>query len=222
MSGEFTLEAQARTDLGKGASRRLRRLENKVLAIIYGGGKKKPAAITVANNEITKLSQNEAFFTSLVTLNVDGKAEQVVVKDLQRHPANNNIMHVDFLRVSAKTKLTMHVPLHFINEENCSGVKMEGGIISHALSDIEVSCLPKNLPEYIEVDMGALNAGDNIHLSDLTLPKGVESVALSHGGDHDLLVSAVNIPRGSAADDEEAEAVDGETVEGEATGGGEE
>jgi large subunit ribosomal protein L25 len=222
MSGEFTLEAQTRTDLGKGASRRLRRLENKVLAIIYGGGKKKPAAITVANNEITKLSQNEAFFTSLVTLNVDGKAEQVVVKDLQRHPARNNIMHVDFLRVSAKTKLTMHVPLHFINEESCPGVKMEGGIISHALSDIEISCLPKNLPEYIEVDMGALNAGDNIHLSDLTLPKGVESVALSHGGDHDLLVSAVNIPRGSSADDEEAEGVDGEAAEGEATGDGEE
>ena len=205
MSSEFTLNAETRTDLGKGASRRLRRLENRVLGIVYGG-KSKPAPVTVAMNEIVKLAENEAFFTSLVDLSLDGQSEQVVVKDMQRHPAKNTIMHVDFLRVSAKTKLTMHVPLHFINEESCFGVKMEGGTISHALNDIEISCLPKDLPEYIEVDMEALKIGENIHLSDLTLPEGVESVALAHGGDHDLLVSAVNATKGGADEDEADEA----------------
>ena len=137
MSGEFTLNAETRTDLGKGASRRLRRLENRVLGIVYGG-KSKPAPVTVAMNEIVKLAENEAFFTSLVDLSLDGQSEQVVVKDMQRHPAKNTIMHVDLLRVSAKTKLTMHVPLHFINEESCFGVKMEGGTISHALNDLSL------------------------------------------------------------------------------------
>ena len=205
MSGEFTLNAETRNDLGKGASRRLRRLENKVLGIVYGGGKKKPTPITVAMNEIVKLAESEAFFTSLVDLSIDGKSEQVVIKDMQRHPAKDTIMHVDFLRVSAKTKITMQVPLHFINEDSCFGVKMEGGVIAHALNDIEISCLPKDLPEYIEVDMAELKVGENVHLSDLTLPKGVDSVALSHGEDHDLLVSAVNAPKGGGdADDEEA------------------
>jgi large subunit ribosomal protein L25 len=205
MSGEFTLNAQTRNDLGKGASRRLRRLENRVLGIVYGG-KDKPTPITFAMNEIVKLTESEAFFTSLVDLTIDGKSEQVVVKDMQRHPAKNSIMHVDFLRVSASTKITMHVPLHFINEDICQGVKQEGGTISHALNDIEISCLPKDLPEYIEVDMAPLKVGENIHISDLTLPAGVESVALSHGADHDLLVSAVNAPRGGNDDDDASQA----------------
>ncbi|MEE8057146.1 MAG: 50S ribosomal protein L25/general stress protein Ctc [Pseudomonadales bacterium] len=204
MSSEFTLNAETRTDLGKGASRRLRRLENKTLGIVFGG-KNKPIPITIANNEIVKLAESEAFFTSLVDLSIDGKTEQVVVKDMQRHPAKDTILHIDFMRVSATTKITMHVPLHFINEENCKGVKQEGGIISHALNDIEVSCLPKDLPEYIEVDMIDLNIGDNIHISNLTLPAGVESVALIHGEDHDLLVSAVNAPRGGGDEDDEDE-----------------
>lgn len=218
MSGEFALNAETRTDLGKGASRRLRRLENKVLGIVYGGSQQ-PSPITVAMNEIVKLAESEAFFTSLVDLSIDGNTEQVVVKDMQRHPAKETIMHVDFLRVDASTKITMHVPLHFINEDSCKGVKLNGGVIAHALNDIEISCLPADLPEYIEVDMLELEVGDNIHLSDLTLPKGVESVALSHGEDHDLLVSAVNAPRGGGDEDEaaesEAEADDTENSEGE-------
>ena len=211
MSGDFNLDAQTRTDLGKGASRRLRRLEQKVLGIVYGGGKKKPTPITVAENEILKLAQNEAFFTSLVNLNLDGKAEQVVIKDLQRHPAKDSIMHVDFQRVSAKTVITMNVPLHFINEDSCPGVKLQGGSISRALSSIEVKCAAKDLPEYIEVDMGALKAGENVHISDLALPKGVQSAALILGADHDLIIAAVNQPRGGKAAD-----VD---VEGDAEGG---
>ncbi len=214
MSSEFTLDAQARTDLGKGASRRLRRLDNKVLGIVYGG-KKKPTPITLATNEVVKITQNEAFFTSLVDLSIDGKSESVVVKDLQRHPAKDTVMHMDFLRVSAKTKITMHVPLHFINEDTCSGVKVDGGTISHAMNDIEVICLPKNLPEFIEVDMAEINAGENVHISDLTLPKGVESVALNHGADHDLLISAVNIARGGSDEDEDAAAPEAEAGESE-------
>ncbi|WP_101759752.1 50S ribosomal protein L25/general stress protein Ctc [Oceanicoccus sp. KOV_DT_Chl] len=213
MSGEFTINAESRTDLGKGASRRLRRLENKVLGIVYGGSDA-PAPLTCATNEIAKLIQNEAFFTSIVDLNLDGKVQKVVVKDMQRHPAKDSVMHIDLLRVDASTKITMHVPLHFINEDICHGVKMEGGTISHALNDIEVSCLPKDLPEYIEVDMAGLSTGENIHLSDLTLPTGVESVALAHGEDHDLLVSAVNAPRGGGSEDDEEAATDAD--EGEA------
>ena len=207
MSGEFLLNAETRTDLGKGASRRLRRLENKVLGIVFGG-KNNPAPITLAMNDMVKITESEAFFTSLIDLSIDGKSEQVVIKDMQRHPAKDTIMHVDFMRVSADHKIIMHVPLHFINEEECAGVKLEGGTISHALNDIEISCLPKNLPEYIEVDMLTLNVGDNVHISDLTLPEGVESIALIHGGDHDLLVSAVNVPRGGGDEDEEAAATD--------------
>ena len=210
MSSEFALNAETRTDLGKGASRRLRRQGNKTLGIVYGENKE-PTPITLAVNELVKATENEAFFTSLIQLSIDGNAEQVVVKDMQRHPARDDIMHVDFLRVSAEHKITMHVPLHFINEEICHGVKMQGGTIAHALADIEVSCLPKDLPEYIEVDMAELNVGENIHIADLKLPAGVESVALTHGEDHNLLVSAVNAPRGGASEDE-----------GEAEEGGEE
>ena len=205
MSNAFTLEAQTRTDLGKGASRRLRRLDNKVIGIVYGGKQKKPTPITLAANELAKAVQNEAFFTSLIKLSIDGKEEQVVVKDMQRHPAKDFVMHIDLLRISAKTKITMHVPLHFVNADTSPGVKLQGGTAAMAMNDIEISCLPKDLPEFIEVDMGTLNAGENLHISDLELPKGVESVALVHGEDHDLLLCSVNQPRGVQADDEDGE-----------------
>ena len=201
MSSDFTLVAEARNDTGKGASRRLRRLANLVPAIIYGADQE-PQSVSLKANEVAKAVQFESFFTSLVNLEVDGKGEQVVVKDMQRHPAKDHVMHIDFLRIDKKTKIVMHVPLHFINEDTCPGVKLEGGSVSHAVQDIEISCLPNDLPEYIEVDLGSLKVGENIHISDLTLPKGTESVALSHGEDHDLLVAAVNAPRGGSSDDE--------------------
>ena len=194
MSSDFTLEAETRTDLGKGASRRLRRLENKTLGVVYGG-KKKPASVSFPQKDIVKLAESEAFFTSIIDLSVDGKKENVVIKDMQRHPAKDTIMHVDFMRVSATTKLTMNVPLHFINEDTCPGVKLQGGVVTHAVSDIEVSCLPADLPEYIEVDMAGMEMDDNLHLSDIKLPKGVESVALSHGEDHDLQIAAIHMPK---------------------------
>ena len=194
MSTEFTLHAKGREDTGKGASRRLRRLAGEVPAIVYGG-KKAPAQIALSQKDIAKALENEAFYSHIITLDVDGKSEDVIIKDLQRHPAKAYVMHMDFFRVSKTTKLQTRAPLHFINEEECVGVKLGGGLIAHSMTDIEISCLPKDLPEYIEVDMAEVELGGTVHLSDIKLPKGVESVALSHGEDHDLPVAAVNKPK---------------------------
>ena len=194
MSTEFTLNANGREDTGKGASRRLRRLAGEVPAIVYGG-KKNPAQISLAHKDVVKALENEAFFSHIISLVVDGKSEDVIIKDIQRHPAKALILHMDFFRVSKTTKLQTRAPLHFINEEECVGVKLGGGLIAHSMTDIEISCLPKDLPEYIEVDMAEVELGSTVHLSDIKLPKGVESVALSHGEDHDLPVAAVNKPK---------------------------
>jgi large subunit ribosomal protein L25 len=194
MSTDFTLHAKGREDTGKGASRRLRRLAGEVPAIVYGG-KKAPAQISLSQKDIAKALENEAFYSHIITLDVDGKSEDVIIKDLQRHPAKAFVMHMDFFRVSKTTKLQTKAPLHFINEEECVGVKLGGGLIAHSMTDIEISCLPKDLPEYIEVDMAEVELGGTVHLSDIKLPKGVESVALSHGEDHDLPVAAVNKPK---------------------------
>lgn len=191
MSVDFTLHAKGREVSGKGASRRLRRLTGEVPAIVYGG-KKDPQSITLIHKDVIKALENEAFYSHIISLDVDGKSEDVIVKDVQRHPAKTAILHLDFLRISKTTALTIRVPLHFINEDSCIGVKKEGGIISHTMSELEVQCLPKDLPEYIEVDVSELALGSTLHISDITLPKGVESVALSHGSDHDLPVAAVN------------------------------
>ena len=194
MSTDFTIHAKGREDTGKGASRRLRRLAGEVPAIVYGG-KKAPAQISLSQKDITKALENEAFYSHIISLEVDGKSEDVIIKDLQRHPAKAYVMHMDFFRVSKTTKLQTRAPLHFINEEECVGVKLGGGLIARSMTDIEISCLPKDLPEYIEVDMAEVELGGSVHLSDIKLPKGVESVALSHGDDHDLPVAAVNKPK---------------------------
>lgn len=186
---DFTLNAQARTDLGKGASRRLRRLAAQVPAVVYGGDKE-PASITMLAKEVAKLFENEAAFSHVIELNIDGKKENVVVKAMQRHPAKQFIMHADFVRVVAGQKLTAIVPVHFVNEE--AAVK-KGGEISHTLNEIEVSCEAKDLPEFIEVDLANAEVGTIVHLSDLKAPKGVEFVALAHG--NDLAVANVHAPR---------------------------
>ncbi len=200
---EYTVNAKLRQDSGKGASRRLRRLASEVPAIVYGG-KKEPLNISVPHKDLVKDLEDESFYTSLITLEIEGSgSEQVVLKDLQRHPSKPLLMHADFMRVDASTKITMRVPLHFINEDKCQGVKVQGGLIAHAATELEVTCLPKDLPEYIEVDMLEVEVGHSVHISDITLPAGVESVALSHGEDHDLPVANVIMPRGGAQDDEE-------------------
>ena len=168
---DFTLNAEVRSDLGKGASRRLRRNAGNVPAVIYGGDKA-PTSIT---------------------LKVDGSNESVLVKALQRHPSKGYVMHADFLRVVAGQKLTAHVPLHFMNQETSVGVKQQGGEILHTINEVEVSCLPKDLPEFIEVDMAKVELDQIVHLSDLTVPAGVELVSLAHGSD--LPVASIHMPR---------------------------
>jgi large subunit ribosomal protein L25 len=192
MTVEFALNAEVRSDLGKGASRRLRRNVAMVPAVIYGG-EKAPQSISLLAKELAKLLENEASFSHVLNLNVAGSTESVLIKALQRHPAKGYVMHADFIRVVAGQKLTAHVPLHFLNQETAVGVKTQGGEVSHTLVEVEVSCLPKDLPEFIEVDMAAVEIGQIVHLSDLKLPKGVELVALAHG--NDLAVANIHASR---------------------------
>jgi len=201
MSSQFELNLENRSLQGKGASRRLRRLEKKVPGILYGGDQA-PLMISILSKDLEKSLQHEAFFTHILTLNIDGQAHQAVIKALQRHPAKNFPLHVDFQRVDAHHKIHMHVPLHYINQTTCIGVKQGSGIISHNLSEVEVTCLPSNLPEYIEVDMLNVSLGQTLHLSDLKIPAGVELLALAQGADHDLPVCNVHAPRGASSEDE--------------------
>ena len=207
----FVVNAEVRDDLGKGASRRLRRLANLVPAVIYGAGKA-PVSLTLKHNEIIKSLESEAFYSHILTINIAGKEESAILKDLQRHPARLEILHADFLRVSKDQPIHVHVPLHFTNEEECVGVKMEGGAISHQASDVEIICLPGDLPEFIEIDMLEVHIEDTVHLSDIVLPKGVTIAALQHGEDHDLPVAAIHKPKGEKIA-EEGEATEEEAGE---------
>ena len=222
MSTNFTINAKSRQDTGKGASRRLRRLTGEVPAIIYGG-KKDAEKISILHKDITKALENDAVYSSIISLSIDGKAEDTIIKDIQRHPAKQIILHMDFLRVSKTTKLQTRVPLNFINEDTCVGVKLGGGLIAHTMTDIEVSCLPKDLPESIDVDMAEVDVGQIVHLSDLTLPDGVESVSLSQGADYDLTVATVNKQKAVEIDEpsesESTEDTSAESSENEETAG---
>jgi large subunit ribosomal protein L25 len=200
MSEDFVLNAELRADTGKGASRRLRHA-GKVPAILYGAGKE-PTALTLIHNELAHQVENEAFFSHILKVNVDGKAEQAIVKDLQRHPSRPIIMHIDLQRVSATEKIRVQVPIHFINEENAPGVK-EGGLITHSVTEVEIACLPGNLPEYIEVDLSGLELNEIFHLTDIKLPEGTELVELTHGEGHDQPVASVHMPRAAKETTEE-------------------
>ncbi|MFO7603923.1 MAG: 50S ribosomal protein L25/general stress protein Ctc [Gammaproteobacteria bacterium] len=201
MAENFILEAEPRNDLGKGASRRLRRT-GKVPAILYGAGKE-PTSITLNHNELMHHLDNEAFFSHILTVKLNGKEDSAILKDVQRHPSKPIINHIDLQRVSAKEKIRVQVPLHFINEEQCPGVK-EGGLVTHSVTDVEVSCLPKDLPEFIEVDLIGLEMNGIFHMTDIQPPKGVELVELTHGADHDQPVASVHLPRGAKEDSETA------------------
>ena len=213
MSDQFELQAEVREDMGKGASRRLRRLADQVPAIIYGG-KKDPQPLTLIRKDLEKALENEAFYSHVLSIVVGKTKEKAILKDLQRHPAKDSVMHADFLRVDDKVAIKVHVPIHFMNEEESIGVKTEGGIVQHQNTDIEILCLPGLIPEYIEVDMLEVETGQIVHLSDVTLPEGVTSVALALGEDHDLAIASINAPRGSSEDDEDA--ADDETAGDEA------
>jgi len=221
MSDAFELNAIVRTDKGKGASRRLRRLNNEIPAIIYGGNKD-PVSITIAHKDIARAIENEAFFSHIIQLNVDKKSEQVIIKALQRHPAKPLVLHADFLRVRADEEITVNVPVHFLNEDKCIGVKLSGGSIIHTLSEIEISCLPKNLPEYLEVDMAEVDVGESVHISNVVFPEGVTNNSLAFGGDDsDQSIATVQAPRSEeeieveGTTEEEDAASDDEAADGE-------
>ncbi len=189
MNVSFELTVEPRADVGKGASRRLRR-QNMVPGIIYGADAD-PVNIAVPQNLLMQHLENEAFFTHILTMHVGDSVESVVLKDLQRHPAKPIVLHVDFQRIAEDRPLTKRVPLHFINQGKSPGVKL-GAEVSHNLGFVEISCLPKDLPEYIDVDMSGMEAPSALHLSDLKLPEGVTIPALALGPDHDMAVVQVH------------------------------
>lgn len=198
------LIATTRTDLGKGASRRLRHADL-VPAIVYGAGKA-PVSVTFEHKEIMKAEAVEAFYSSVLDLEVDGVAEQVVLKAVQRHAFKPRVQHLDLLRVDAKQTLQTTVPLHFLNEETAEAVK-NGGVIARTANEVEVICLPADLPEFIEVDIAGMEIGDTLHLSNIVLPAGVESVELNKGEAHDLPIVSISLAKIAPAEEEaEAEA----------------
>lgn len=213
MSANFTLVAEKRDVKGKGASRRLRREEGKVPAILYGKGTES-VSITLSHKDLTHSLENEAFYSHILTLQLDGRDESVILKDLQRHPFKPVVLHADFQRVSKDQKIHVNVPLHFVNEEQCVGVRLGGGNISHMLTEAEVVCLPSDLPEFIEVDMENVEIETILHLSDLKLPANVELAELAKGSDHDQSVVSVHKLKGNAATEEESESEESETSEG--------
>ena len=198
----IVLNAELRTDMGKGASRRLRRA-NKLPAIVYGSGKD-PENLTLEQKDVQYELQHEAFFTQVLELNVGGKKQEVLLRDLQHHPYRQDILHMDFQRVDAAKEVHVNVPLHFINEEISVGVKQEGGAISHVVTEVEVVCLPKDIPEFIEVDFTDIHMGEIVHLSDLKVPAGVELLALKQGEEHDTAVASVHARKGGAEEEIEA------------------
>jgi large subunit ribosomal protein L25 len=198
---KITIKAEPRSLQGSGASRRLRR-ESKVPGIVYGAGKE-ATAIQLDHKDLWFKLKNEAFHASILDMEVGTDKAQVLLRDYQMHPFRPLILHADFQRVAADQKIHMRVPLHFVNEQNSPGVKVAGGLVQHVISDLEVSCLPKDLPEFIEVDLGELQAGHSLHLSSIKLPEGVEAVVAKG---EDPTVATVVIPRVMTAEEEAAEA----------------
>lgn len=189
----FKLEAELREDEGKGASRRLR-LQGKVPAVLYGGDRK-PRSISLGFNELMNNARHESFFSQVLTITVGDLKQSAIVKDVQMHPAKPRIMHMDFQRVMADVEIRMSIPLHFINEDEAPGVKLSGGVVAHLMNEVEISCLPGDLPEYIEVECGKLELDDMLHLSDIVVPKGVELTELAQGPEHDQPILSVHLAK---------------------------
>ena len=203
---EHTIKATSRAVEGKGASRRLRHAAS-IPAIVYGG-KSAPQAIQLDHEKIWLAQQNEWFYSSILNLDIDGKVESVLLRDMQRHPYKQIIMHLDFQRVDANQALKAAVPLHFLNQDSSPAGKAADVVITHELNEVTVSCLPKDLPEFIEVDLGALKSGDVIHLSQIKLPKGVEIPELKLGKEHDVAVVIAKPGRVEAEGAAEGEAAE--------------
>jgi large subunit ribosomal protein L25 len=218
MMNEFEIAAELRVVQGKGASRRLRG-EGKVPAIVYGADQE-PISIQLRHYDVVQHTEHEAFYSHVLTLKLDSKEEKVVLKDMQRHPHKAQILHMDFQRIDENEELTMRVPIHFINEDVCVGVKTGGGVISHLLTELEIVCLPRDLPEYIEVDVGGIDLGHSVHLSEISVPDGVKIAALLHGGDGSQPIVSVRVPK--IIVEEIAEAAEAEEMAGEEGEEGEE
>jgi large subunit ribosomal protein L25 len=204
MAISFNLSAEVRSDKGKGASRRLRRM-GKVPGILYGAGEP-PVDLAFDHNELSNNLKYEAFYSHILKIKVGKDEHQAIVKDLQRHPAKPVVMHLDLLRVKDDVEIRVHVPLHFLGEKEAIGVKQQGGVVSRNLIEVEIACLPRNLPEYIDVDVAQLELNHALHLSDLKLPEGVRIVQLAYGEEHDLPVVAIHHPRITVEEEPVAEA----------------
>ncbi len=212
MSQQIQINATRREATGTAASRRLRRGADRIPGIIYGGGLETwPLVLNL--HELVRVMQNEAFHSQILDVVVDGAAESAVVRELQRDPTSDRVVHIDFLRVRADQPIEVSVPLRLVNEQDCVGVRL-GGNISRNLIEVEISCLPANLPEFIEVDVANLEMGEALHLSDLRVPDGVSIVALAYGADRDITVVSVQAPRGGATDEVDDEAATDETAVG--------
>lgn len=213
MASNFEFNAESRARAGSGAARALRRA-GKVPGVLYGGHQD-TVLFSLIQSDVAKKLENESVYSHVLTLNVDGKPESVILKDLQRHPSKSTVLHMDFQRVSKTEKVRVHVPIHFVGETVSVGVK-RGGVVTHNFVDIEVSCLPDDIPEFIEVDLSEVDLGEAVHLSEVTVSAGVEIYALVHGGEQDLVVASIQSGRiadsvetvegdGEASDEEESE-----------------
>ena len=209
MSDEFNLIAEMRDDRGKGASRRLRR-QGKVPAIIYGAGRE-PRALMFDHNKVLRELENASFYSSILTIKVGDESRAAIVKDIQRHPAKKLILHIDFQRIVEDEKIRMQIPIHFLGEEDAIGVKIGGGSVSRLMTELEVSCLPKDLPEFLEVDISELELDQMLHVSNISLPAGVEISEIVLEQDQ-AIVSIAEIK----------EIIEEEIIEGEGEGEGEE
>lgn len=203
MSNLFEFVAESRKQSGKNAARSVRRQGN-VPAVIYGGHGE-PQMLVLSHNEVVKHLAHEAVYSHVLDVTIDGKKEKAILKGVQRHPAKVQVLHLDFMRVSMSESLKVHVPLHFINEDTSVGGK-KGGVATHSMVDVEVSCLPAALPEYIEVNLANLDIGESVHLSDLVLPAGVEIIALAQGPEHDLPVVSMMASKTSKEEEVSEEA----------------
>lgn len=191
----FDLQAQVRADQGKGASRRLRRLDNQVPAIVYGG-EQAPQNISVSQKELLKALENPAFVSSVINLNVDGTAQAVLLRDLQRHPSESRLLHADFQRLNGSDLVRVRVALRYDNQDSCVGVKAQGGKLSINLKDIDVMAPANAIPDVIVVDLAQVKAGTVLHISDIALPEGSSSVALNKGSKYNLSIATISAPRG--------------------------
>jgi len=201
MADDFDLIAEFRDDTGKGASRRLRR-EGKVPAILYGGGRP-PRNLAFDHNRVLQQLENESFYSSVLSVKVGDKEQAVILKDLQRHPARRQILHMDLQRILEDEEIRMNVPIHFLNEDTAPGVKLGGGKVSHLMTDVEVVCLPRYLPEYLAIDVGDLGLDEMRYISDIPLPEGVTIPALAQGEGADQPIVSIHVIKELAIEEEE-------------------